>query len=695
MRIRSAIPRGNLQDNRILGLAEALSLPIPLAALLEHRGFRTKEALECFLHPGAKSLHDPFLMKDMKEGAQRILCGVHEGETILIYGDYDADGVTSTATMKRYLLGLGAKVLTYIPNRLEDGYGLNFAVLDTLKDQGIDLMITVDTGSTAAEEIAYAANLGIDTVVIDHHECHSTLPCCCAVINPMRSDCTYPFKGLAGVGVVFKVICAIEQLRHPEMTGLDAAGAVLDSFADAIALGTVADVMPVTDENRYIISRGIEKLNKRPLAGLCALLAQCFEGKKNKTVTSTVIGYTLAPRINAAGRMGSADRALELLLADDQSEARYLAQMLCDFNEARRSEEERISEAVDAMIAEGGYEKDPILVLAAQGWHHGVVGIVAARITERYQKPCVLISVENGIGKGSGRSVEGINLVELLVEAGEYLEKYGGHELAAGLTVKEEQIPLLREKLIDAVKMLPERDAGQEMMVDLILQAVDLTLPLAQSLSLLEPCGNENQTPLFALQGAEICDVTALSGGKYTKLLVKKDGLYFSALLFSKETALFPYGEGDRVDLVFQLSVNEFRNKKSVQLLVKAYFPAEHTALVLEQEQGFFEQALEGKALVTAHLPCREDFAKVYTALRRMAGAGYNSFVLAKLSGELQMPAVKCRLVLAVLEEQGLVCMSMEKEASPIYHFELIPNAVKVDLDQSPMLQKMRMTARS
>ncbi|MBQ8398850.1 MAG: hypothetical protein IJX08_02655, partial [Clostridia bacterium] len=354
-----------------------------------------------------------------------------------------------------------------------------------------------------------------------------------------------------------------------------------------------------------------------------------------------------------------------------------------------------ISRAVDTMIAEGGYEKDPILVLAAQGWHHGVVGIVAARSTERYQKPCVLISVENGIGKGSGRSVEGINLVELLVEAGEYLEKYGGHELAAGLTVKEEQIPLLREKLIDAVKMLPERDAGQEMMVDLILQAVDLTLPLAQSLSLLEPCGNENQTPLFALQGAEICDVTALSGGKYTKLLVKKDGLYFSALLFSKETALFPYGEGDRVDLVFQLSVNEFRNKKSVQLLVKAYFPAEHTALVLEQEQSFFEQALEGKALVTAHLPCREDFAKVYTALRRMAGAGYNSFVLAKLSHELQMPAVKCRLVLAVLEEQGLVCMSMEKEASPIYHFELIPNAVKVDLDQSPMLQKMRMTARS
>lgn len=695
MRIKSAIPQGSLQDNRILKLAQEHSLPIPLVALLGHRGIHTEEALEGFLCPDAESLHDPFLMKDMNEGAQRILRGVRAGEVILIYGDYDADGVTSTATMKRYLLGLGATVLTYIPNRLEDGYGLNCAVMDTLKEQGIDLMITVDTGSTAAGEIAYAAKLGIDTVVIDHHECHSTLPSCCAVINPMRSDCTYPFKGLAGVGVVFKVICAIEQLRHPETEGMEVARSVLDSFADAIALGTVADVMPVINENRYIIRYGIEKLNSSPLQGLSALLALCFEGKKKTPVTSTVIGYTLAPRINAAGRMGSADRALELLLADNKKEAERLASMLCAFNEARRKEEERISRSVDALIARGSYEKDPILVLAAQGWHHGVVGIVAARITERYQKPCVLISVENGIGKGSGRSVDGINLVELLVAAAEHLEKYGGHELAAGLTVKEEQIPLLREKLIHEVRMLPKCDEGQEMMVDLVLQAVDLTLPLAQSLSLLEPCGTENQTPIFALQGAEICDVTALSGGKYTKLLVEKDGLYFSALLFSKETALFPYEEGDRVDLVFQLSVNEFRNKKSVQLLVKAYFPAEHTALSLDKEQYSFEQALKGTCLSPALLPCREDFAKVYTALRRMAGAGLESFVLAKLSRELMMSAVKCRLILAILEEQGLVCMSMEKEASPVYHFELIPSAVKVDLDQSPMLQKMRMAARS
>ncbi|MBQ9129785.1 MAG: single-stranded-DNA-specific exonuclease RecJ [Clostridia bacterium] len=679
-------------------LAEKLGLPLPLVSLLFSRGYRNVRDIQDFLYPVADHLHDPFLLPDMRSAADAILLAVDQGEDILIYGDYDADGVTSAACLCRYLDGIGGHTVCYIPDRLGEGYGLSTSVLETFGNRGIGLMVTVDTGTTAPAEVAYARSLGIKTVVTDHHECAGALPRCIAVVNPMRQDSAYPFKGLAGVGVAFKLICALESTRHPEKTVSLVAQELLERYGDLVALGTIADVMPMLDENRYIVKKGIELMKTGGNPGLAALIKEL--SIKNSEIHSSIVGYRLAPHVNAAGRMGSAERALHLLLAEDKGESLLLAKELCNYNLQRRATEEIILEQANRLLSQIDAEQKPLVVLWGEGWHRGVLGIVAARLSERLQRGVILISLEGDHGYGSGRGVDGMNLVELLEECAPMLEKFGGHEQAAGLTVNRSELEgfVLAVEELACRRYAPFKEAKDGMQADMCLSTLDLTLPFAESLSMLEPFGTGNRVPLFLLQDAEVEQITALSGGAHTKMLVKKEDLYYTALLFSKKTSLFPYMRFDRVDLLFELSVNEYMKRKSVQLLTRGIAPAGKTLVEYESAYKCIE-GLERGEIPLMPLPTRADFVKIYLALKGMTAAKELSFSLRRLSLENGISSVAvCRLILMVFEEQGLAVFYRRRDGGKerdCFTFELIPTDKKVDIERSALYCAVRKASES
>ncbi|MGM9612372.1 MAG: single-stranded-DNA-specific exonuclease RecJ, partial [Butyricicoccus sp.] len=412
----------------------------PLAAVaLCARGVDTPEKAQAFLATGAEGLHDPMRLRDMDKAVAAIREAIREKQKIIVFGDYDVDGITSTCVLLRYLRSLGADADYYIPNRLSEGYGLSCAAMDALYEQGVRLIVTVDSGVTAFEETAYAKKLGIRMVITDHHECREELPEAEAIVNPRRSDCDYPFTELAGVGVAFKLICAL--------AGPDNLGQVLDKYADLVALGTVADVMPIVGENRVIVAEGLRRLATTENLGLEMLLRE--SGQKSRRLTSSVISFILAPRINAAGRMGNTEQAVELFLTDDPVRAQELAAQLCEQNKERQAaENEILQQALAALRKEYNPLEDKMIVLAGEDWHHGVIGIVASRICDRYACPTVLIAVDGDIGKGSGRSMAGFNLFEALSDSADLLDKFGGHELAAGLTIQKSNIDEFKTRML-------------------------------------------------------------------------------------------------------------------------------------------------------------------------------------------------------------------------------------------------------
>ncbi|MBR4662093.1 MAG: single-stranded-DNA-specific exonuclease RecJ, partial [Clostridia bacterium] len=444
-------------------IAEELDLTLPAAKLLADRGCKTPADAERFIKKKEEQLYDPFLMKDMRAAADRVADALAAGERIVVYGDYDVDGVTSVSALLLYLRDRGGNVGYYIPKRDRDGYGMSVGVIERLASEGCDLIITVDTGITATEEIRAAGELGIDVVLTDHHECQSVLPDACAIVNPRRNDCEYPFDELAGVGVVFKLMCAVETVICPDDSLTDCVRRVASEYCDLVAIGTIADVMPVTDENRLIISYGLKLIENGTRPAIDALMRAASEGRTNgkKKITAGYIGFTLAPRINAAGRMQDAATAVELFTTEDSAKAEELAATLCEINRERQGTENEIVTEAYSMIESGnGADVDPVIVLSDDRWHHGIIGIVASRITERFGRSSILVSFEgegndggeDDIGKGSGRSVKGVNLVGALAECSDLLEKYGGHELAAGLTVKRGNLEAFRRKINEVVR---------------------------------------------------------------------------------------------------------------------------------------------------------------------------------------------------------------------------------------------------
>lgn len=544
-------------EARVRALAAGGGYAPLTAAVLAARGIDTPAAAQAYLSCDPAGLHDPFLLADMDKAVAVIEGAMARRERIVVYGDYDVDGVTATCTLVDYLRGRGARCDYYIPNRLREGYGLTCAAMQALYDKGARLLITVDAGITADGEIAAARALGMRVVITDHHECHDTLPAADAVVDCKRPDCTYPFDSLAGVGVAFKLVCALE----------GDAQAMLDRYADLVALGTVADVMPITGENRIIVAAGLKKLAATGNIGLEMLLREA--GMKNRRLTSSTISFVLAPRINAAGRMGRAELAAELFLTRDPVRAQALAAQLCEQNKLRQNEENQIlQQALVRLRTEYNPLEDKIIVLAGEGWHHGVIGIVCSRLCDRYGCPVVLIALDkDGTGKGSGRSVGGFNLFDALTSCGDLLERYGGHALAAGLTVDADNIGALRDRLrAYAETHVTMAELVPQLHIDCMVHPAWLTLEQVEGLSVLEPYGMRNPEPVFCMKDMTVEDITPISSDRHVRMTLIKDGVRFSAIWFGTGAGGLGFVEGNTVDAAFHLEVNEFRGRRTVQL---------------------------------------------------------------------------------------------------------------------------------
>lgn len=519
------------------------------ATLLTQRGMDTHDAVKEFVRPNMTHLHDPFLLPDMKQAVDRIVLARDRGEKVTVYGDYDADGITSATLVYTCLTSMGIKADCYIPDRMEEGYGLNLSALEKIKEKGTTLIVTVDLGVTALDEVLLE---GLDFVITDHHQPLEELPSACAVVDPKREDCMSPFCELAGVGVAFKLVWALQYHRPLEE--------ILKEYIDLVCLGTIADIVPLKGENRFFAKCGLKHLENTSRPGLRALIEQ----SGYKTIDSTAVGFGLAPRINAAGRMGNARLALELLLTQDEQRGEELAAELCRLNILRQQTEQQIFEEAEAKI-QASVSQQPVLVVAGKDWHQGVIGIVASKLMNRYDKPVVLLSVEEGIAHGSARSVEGFPMFDALYECEHLLLRFGGHDKAAGMTLKEENIEAFATELNEVAQAIPEEEIGEGILVDMVLTAQQISMSLAQKMSFFEPFGEGNPQPIFVLQDAQITDCAPTRDGKHLRFIAKKDGAVFQCIAF---------GMGDRqvglqADLAFCVAVNTFRGATSLNLMIK------------------------------------------------------------------------------------------------------------------------------
>ena len=527
----------------------------PLAAMvLASRGMEDDHQARAYLDCNAPLL-DPFLMTDMDKAAGRVGLAMSRGEKIAVFGDYDVDGITATCLLTDFLRRHGADAVSYIPGRLEEGYGLNPIAIHQLHDEGVKLIVTVDCGITAVSEAELCKQLGIDLVITDHHECKQTLPAAIAVVDPHRPDGGYPHKNLSGVGVAFKLASALCGSQET----------VLEEYADMVCLGTVADVMPLQGENRVFVARGLESLAHTKRPGIAALMAEC--GCAPEAVSASSIGFMLAPRINAAGRMGQIDLAVELFLTDDPDKAAEAARGLCELNRQRQAVESEIYRQAVSMLPMG---KPPeAIVLADESWHQGVVGIVASRIAEEYACPTFLICLDGEHGKASSRSHGGFNLFASLSALSPLLESYGGHELAAGFTITRANIPEFRRQICALAAKFYTDDVPRTVLdVDCAVSPELLTLHNVDALQMLEPCGNGCPKPVLMVKNLTIDRISMVGGGRHMRLRLCSGHTYLNAIYFSANPQTVSIQPGDLVDVAFTPQVNEFRGTRTVQMNV-------------------------------------------------------------------------------------------------------------------------------
>ncbi len=563
-------------EENVRSLSASLSVSPAFARVLISRGLNTPESAKNFLDNSGDVFLSPFLLNDMDIAVDIIFKSLAKGEKILVFGDYDVDGVTATSVLYSYLTSLGGEISYYIPSRHKEGYGLSLSAAETFVKDGTALLITTDTGVTAHKETAYLKENGVSVIVTDHHTCVDILPPADAVVNPMRPDNVYPFKGLAGVGVAFKLMTALEMKRTGQSV-TQASKTLLQKYGDLIAIGTVGDVMPLTNENRAIVTHGLARLENTENIGLKALLdviAEESSGASQRKINAGYISYVLAPRLNAVGRIADASMAVNLLTTESSLNAMSIAGKLCDINFTRKNLENQIyEEAIQYIEQEIDLETTQFLVLANDHWHHGIIGIVASRIAEKYHRSCILISFRNeadgsvtDIGKGSGRSVGNLNLVEALSAASDILIKYGGHKSAAGLSLSRDRLSTLTEHLNQfASGVSQEETVG--LSVDTYLLPHEITTDLAKEIAALQPYGTENPPPLFLLRDYTLTSVTPLSGGKHTRLhLALPNGGNIPLLCFGLATAECLFCAGDRLDVVATCELNLFQNRQSVQL---------------------------------------------------------------------------------------------------------------------------------
>lgn len=665
-----------LDKERAAAFAQTYGVPFFLAMLMNIRGFDDAAHLREFLGEG-EPLSDPFLLKDMDKAAARITRAVDNMEKIAVYGDYDADGVTSTAMLYSYLETRGADVIFYIPQREGEGYGMNIGAVEYLKEQGVSLIVTVDNGISSVQEVARANELGIDVVVTDHHRPQEILPDAVAVVDAYRPDDTSPYKHFSGVGIAFKLLMALE----------DGAGDVedlLEAYSDLAAIGTIGDIVPLTGENRTLIRAGLERLSQSDRPGVQALLENA--GIAGKALTSTNVAFTLVPRINATGRMGAPERAVRLLISGYEEEAEVLSEEICADNEERRRVEAEIAEAAFADIEAKGYMKDRVVVVDGENWHHGVIGIVASRVTERCGKPCMIISRGETEAKGSGRSIEGFSLFEAICACGDLLIKFGGHPMAAGITLKSENIEAFRKRINQyAAEHFPQMPT-QTVTLDCKLNPAALSVSMAQSLTQLEPFGNGNPQPVFGLFNMELSNVTPVGGGGHLRLTLEKNGAVITAMRFNTKPEELPYHIGDKIDLAVQLEAREFRGQPSLTVIVRdmkfAAFDTEKNIASLAS----FEKWQRGEVLSAEDknrlYPDRACLAAIYRALRTVNGKETDQVRFVSQFGK-DMTLGLFKTALLVFEERGLVHSEI---ADDTFTATLIETSGKTDITRSPVL---------
>ena len=646
-----------------------------LAGILAARGITDPtEALT--LLAGEEELSDPMLLTDMDKACARILEAIDKEQTIVVYGDYDVDGVTATALLYQHLKGMGASVKCMLPSREGDGYGLSKNAIQSIHDKGCQLIVTVDNGISALEEAEFAASLGVDLIVTDHHLPHDALPKAVAVVDPRRADDHSPFKGLCGAGVAFKLCAALDGCPPEEM---------LDYCGDLAAVGTVADVMPLTGENRTLVKAGLKLLQQTDRPGISALLEEV--GLEGKPITAENVSYAIAPRINAAGRMDNAVTALQLVLCEDEERAAELAHKLNEINVARQETEQEIVKAAQKQLdAEPAILEDRVILIWGRDWHPGVIGIVASRLVEKTGRPVIVVSVdEHGEGKGSGRSVQGFNLHECIASCEDILLRFGGHAMAAGLSVREENLPELRRRLNEwaarecAVLFTPPLEC------DLSIHLDRITVESVRRLEQLAPYGAENPTPVFVLEKAVIDGIFSVSEGKHCRLRLRQGNASIYAVWFGMPPEQLPYTMGDVVDAAVNLSVYESLRGAQLSGRILELHPAgfgnaaaEQTALVQALRRGTPLSA-EQKARIA---PERSDIITVYRELQaRRWHAEDLQPLFAKLGEE---NTGKILVAITALEQVGLIAV---RERSGAKFWELVPAEGKKNLADAPILK--------
>lgn len=599
---------GRPKTENTKALSEALGLPRLVCDVLASRGFDTPEKARAFLSEETP-ISPPALLKNIDAAAQRIRRAVDEGEKIAVFGDYDVDGVCATALMYSYLESLGAEVYYKLPNRADEGYGLCRSSIDLIASRGITLIITVDNGVSAAEEVAYAAGLGVDVVVTDHHLPPETLPAAAAVVDPQLPGDESPCKALSGVGVAFKVACAVDDTPPEEL---------LEWYGDLVAIGTIADIMTLTGENRAIVRRGVEMLQDSVRPGVRALVE--VAGLGGRPVSAENVSFGLAPRLNAAGRMDDATASLRLLLADDDEEAAELAAALDSYNQERQKTEREIVDSITEKIrSDDGLSRRRVIVVWGEGYHQGVIGIVASRLVERFGRPAIVFSVDGEEARGSGRSVPGFSLYEAIAACGDLLVRFGGHDAAAGMSIKTDQLQAFSDAInAFAAQRHPVMEVPP-LRADAPVSLAGLTTDDVAALSALAPFGNGNPAPLFLLENAVLDAVYPVSEGKHSRLRLRQDGASIYAALFGVSPAALGYRPGDKVEALLSLSVYEGQNGPMLSSRVKELRPAGLGNDYVGETQ-LYQSFLGGVELSAqqrqALLPTRAEVASVFRLAR-------------------------------------------------------------------------------
>ena len=657
-------------------VAQELSIDPFAALLVTSRGFENTDEIADFFDHDAPLCLSPLSIADMGKAAERINRAIDDFEMICVFGDYDADGVTATALLYSYLETRGANVIRYIPDRLTEGYGLNIGAIEQLCEMGVKLIVTVDNGVSAIDEAVRAKELGIDLIITDHHKVGDVLPDAVAVVDPHREDCPSSFKEMSGVGVAFKLACALEG---------DDGDILIEEYGDLVALGTIGDVVTLTGENRVMVRRGLRLINDCPRPGINALME--IAGVSEKVFSASTAAFTVCPRINAAGRMGSANKALDLLLTEDELAAEQTAQVINSMNSERQQTEMSIfSSAISMINSETGIINDKIIVVDGEGWHQGVIGIVAARITERYGRPCVVISRDGETARGSCRSIEGFSIYNAIEAVSDCLDHFGGHTLAAGLGLESSRIEEFRRRINEYAADMPMPFALQK--VDCKLLPTSISLDMLKAISLLEPFGAGNPQPCFGLFGVKIEETASVSDGKHMRMVVSKNGARTGVVYFGMPERRFPYEKGDTVDLAVNLDRNVYNGETRVSVIIRGIKPSSTDEEKVLRATELYEKFSRHEALTPSEaemiLPDRQLQVEVFKAIKSKPLKDKECEVLCVRLGDDGGNLAKVNAVVDIMIEMGILEETVE---NLVYVPEKPP---KVNLEDSEIMKRLR-----